>query len=40
MDEYYCIGHCEYCTLDCATAKTPDDESDLTLEEYFEECDK
>lgn len=36
-----CNGNCEYCCLDCATAKTPDDGSDFEFgdDDYFYQCE-
>ena len=33
MDEYTCTGYCEYCTLECATAGLPENESDFEYED-------
>ena len=39
MGEYICTGHCEYCTIECATAGVPENESDDTQEFNLDEFD-
>ena len=33
MNEYKCLGNCDACTLECAMAEIPKDESDFDFED-------
>ncbi len=36
MSEFNCLGNCDSCTLECATAEVPKDESVLDEDEYID----